>query len=84
MTASDRRPLAVRCQKLRKCFGSFVAVDRIDLDVAEGEIVGLLGPNGAGKTTTIRVLTTLVPPDDGSVEVFGHDVVREPFTTSGR
>jgi ABC-2 type transport system ATP-binding protein len=75
------RTFALRCRKLRKRFGSFVAVDGIDLDVAEGEIVGLLGPNGAGKTTTIRVLTTLVPPDEGSAEVFGHDVVQEPFTT---
>ena len=50
---------------------------------AEGEIVGLLGPNGAGKTTTIRMLTTLIPPDEGSVEVFGRDVARHPMATAG-
>ena len=72
---------ALRCRGLRKRFGSTVAVDGIDLDVAAGEIVGLLGPNGAGKTTTIRVLTTLIPADEGSIEVFGHDVAAEPFTT---
>ena len=58
-----------------------IAVDGIDLEVAAGEIVGLLGPNGAGKTTTIRILTTLIPADEGTIEVFGHDVAAEPFTT---
>jgi len=72
---------ALRCQGLRKRFGSTVAVDGIDLEVAAGEIVGLLGPNGAGKTTTIRILTTLIPADEGTIEVFGHDVAAEPFTT---
>ena len=72
---------ALRCRGLRKRFGSTVAVDGIDLEVAAGEIVGLLGPNGAGKTTTIRILTTLIPADEGTIEVFGHDVAAEPFTT---
>ena len=72
---------AVACRSLRKAFGPTVAVDGIDLDVAEGEIVGLLGPNGAGKTTTIRILTTLIAPDDGTMEVFGYDVTKATFTT---
>jgi len=55
-------------------------VKNISLDVSVSEIVGLLGPNGAGKTTAIRVLTTLVKPDGGSVKVFGHDVLTDPFT----
>ena len=67
---------AVCCHWLRKVFGTTIAVDGIDLEVGEGEIVGLLGPNGAGKTTTIRILTTLIPADEGSIEVFGHDVTR--------
>ena len=54
---------AVACRGLTKRFGTTLAVDHVDLEVAEGEIFGLLGPNGAGKTTTIRVLTTLIPPD---------------------
>ena len=53
------------------------AVDGVDLDVAEGEVVGFLGPNGAGKTTTLRMLTTLLRPDAGTATVAGHDVVKE-------
>ncbi|HEY8307272.1 MAG TPA: ATP-binding cassette domain-containing protein [Lapillicoccus sp.] len=53
------------------------AVDDVDLDVAEGEVVGFLGPNGAGKTTTLRMLTTLLRPTAGTAMVAGYDVVRE-------
>ena len=52
------------------------AVDGVDLDVAEGEVVGFLGPNGAGKTTTLRMLTTLLRPTAGSATVAGYDVVK--------
>jgi len=58
--------------------GPVDAVRGIDLDVAEGEIVGLLGPNGAGKTTTLRMLTTLLMPSAGTATVAGHDLVSEP------
>jgi ABC-2 type transport system ATP-binding protein len=63
---------------LTKRFGDLVAVDNLDLDVAEGEIFGLLGPNGAGKTTTISMLATLLSLDGGSASVAGFDVVRQP------
>ncbi len=53
------------------------AVDGVDLEVAEGEVVGFLGPNGAGKTTTLRMLTTLLKPTAGSARVAGYDVVTE-------
>ena len=53
------------------------AVDGVDLDIAEGEVVGFLGPNGAGKTTTLRMLTTLLRPTAGTATVAGYDVVRE-------
>jgi ABC-2 type transport system ATP-binding protein len=53
------------------------AVDGVDLDVAEGEVVGFLGPNGAGKTTTLRMLTTLLRPTAGTATVAGFDVVKE-------
>ncbi len=55
-----------------------VAVAGVDLDVAEGEIVGFLGPNGAGKTTTLRMLTTLLKPTAGTATVAGHDVASDP------
>jgi ABC-2 type transport system ATP-binding protein len=69
--------VAIETVSLRKVFGRTTAVDGIDLRVARGMVYGLLGPNGAGKTTTIKVLTTLLRPDDGSARVLGHDVVRE-------
>jgi ABC-2 type transport system ATP-binding protein len=53
------------------------AVDGVDLDIEDGEVVGFLGPNGAGKTTTLRMLTTLLRPTAGEATVAGHDVVRE-------
>ena len=56
-----------------------VAVDRISFSVHEGEIFGVLGPNGSGKSTLIRLIATLLLPDDGSILVFGQDVVRYPM-----
>src|SRR5881296_2594674 len=53
------------------------AVDGIDLQVAPGEIYGFLGPNGAGKSTTVLMLTTLLPPTEGTARVAGHDVVHD-------
>jgi ABC-2 type transport system ATP-binding protein len=53
------------------------AVDGIDLEVKPGEIYGFLGPNGAGKSTTVLMLTTLLPPTEGTARVAGHDIVRE-------
>ena len=53
------------------------AVDGVDLDVAEGEVIGFLGPNGAGKTTTLRMLTTLLKPTEGTATVAGYDVVTQ-------
>ncbi|HNZ95740.1 MAG TPA: ABC transporter ATP-binding protein [Thermoanaerobaculia bacterium] len=69
---------AVTLRDLEKRFGSFVAVDRISLEVARGEIFGFLGPNGAGKSTTIRMLTGLLTPSGGSGTVAGYDVRTEP------
>jgi ABC-2 type transport system ATP-binding protein len=73
---------AVRVSGLRKRFRvkdtTVDAVSGIDLEVAAGEVFGLLGPNGAGKTTTLRILTTLLPADDGTATVAGADVRREP------
>src|SRR5580658_6943592 len=61
----------IRVQNLVKTFGSFTAVDDVSFDVAEGEIFAFLGPNGAGKTTTIKMMTTLLKPTSGSIELDG-------------
>jgi ABC-2 type transport system ATP-binding protein len=63
----------IRVRNLVKTFGSFTAVDDVSFDVAEGEIFAFLGPNGAGKTTTIKMLTTLLKPTSGSMELDGLD-----------
>jgi ABC-2 type transport system ATP-binding protein len=68
---------AIHTEGLTKRFGSFVAVDDLDLDVDEGTVVSLLGPNGAGKTTIVRMLATLTAPDAGEARVAGYDVVRD-------
>jgi ABC-2 type transport system ATP-binding protein len=67
----------IRADTLKKSFGTVQAVKGVDLAVEEGTVFGLLGPNGAGKTTTIRILTTLLEPDEGSATVAGFDVVRD-------
>ncbi|GAA3872250.1 ABC transporter ATP-binding protein [Saccharothrix violaceirubra] len=64
--------LAARTRGLRKVYGRTVAVDRVDLDVPEGAVLGMLGPNGSGKTTTIRMLLGLVRPTEGEVELLGR------------
>jgi ABC-2 type transport system ATP-binding protein len=56
-----------------------VALDRVSFSVREGEIFGVLGPNGSGKSTLIRLLATLLLPDDGNICIFNHDVVQEPM-----
>lgn len=69
---------AVVAEGLSKIFGSFTAVDRIDLRIAKGEIVGFIGPNGAGKSTTIRMLCGLLKPSAGRATVAGFDVASAP------
>jgi ABC-2 type transport system ATP-binding protein len=71
---------AIELRSVTKRFGDHVAVDGLSLAVARGECFGLLGPNGAGKTTTLRMLTTLLPPDEGTIAVFGLDVRTRAMT----
>ena len=69
---------AIVVERLVKRFGATTALAGVDLTAAEGTVLGLLGPNGAGKTTVVRILTTLLRPDGGRVEVAGVDVLRDP------
>jgi ABC-2 type transport system ATP-binding protein len=68
----------VQMQGLTKRFGTFVAVDDLDLTITKGEIVGFIGPNGAGKSTTLRMLCGLLRPSAGSAFVAGYNVARHP------
>ncbi|HEY7134828.1 MAG TPA: ABC transporter ATP-binding protein [Acidimicrobiia bacterium] len=75
---------AIRTEQLGKTFGSTVALQDLDLEVAEGEVVGYLGPNGAGKTTTIRLLLGLIRATKGRAELFGVDCERDPVEAHRR
>ena len=69
---------AVTARGMRKSFGEHTVLDDVDLAVGEGTIFALLGPNGAGKTTIVRILSTLIRADAGTIRVAGHDVATEP------
>ena len=69
--------MAVRIRNLVKRFGSVVAVNRLNLDIYDGEIFGLLGPNGSGKSTTLLIIATVYKPTEGDVEVYGYSVTRD-------
>ncbi|HET6616506.1 MAG TPA: ABC transporter ATP-binding protein [Gemmatimonadota bacterium] len=75
---------AISCRQLRKSFGDFEVLRGIDLEVERGELFGFLGPNGAGKTTTIRILTGILQPSAGKVEILGQDVVERPLEVKRR
>lgn len=77
-TRNGSAPAAIDARGLRRHFGSFIAVDGLDLVVPRGTVYGLLGPNGAGKSTVVRMLTTLLRPTAGEARVMGHDLCREP------
>ena len=68
----------IRTEGLVKRYGKVLALDGLDLVVPKGTVLALLGPNGAGKTTAVRILTTLLDPDEGEVEVAQLDVRKEP------
>jgi daunorubicin resistance ABC transporter ATP-binding subunit len=70
--------IAIRVEDLVKRFGEVVALEGIGFEVPAGTVFGLLGPNGAGKTTAVRILATVLAPDEGRAEVLGYDVATHP------
>jgi ABC-2 type transport system ATP-binding protein len=76
---AENRPLdkAIRIVNLTRDFGAIRALDNLNLGIDSGEIFGLIGPNGAGKTTALRIISALLLPTSGSVEVFGLGVVEK-------
>ena len=74
----SKAKIIIEAQNLQKSFGKTEVLKGIDFSVKKGTMVALLGPNGAGKTTTVRILTTLLKPDAGSLRVNGLDVLKQP------
>ncbi|HJQ67380.1 MAG TPA: ABC transporter ATP-binding protein [Blastocatellia bacterium] len=68
----------IKLEGVSKSYKNFRAVDNMNLDIGRGEVFGFIGPNGAGKTTTIKMLATLMLPDQGRLSIGGYDVVAEP------
>ncbi len=77
MCILSRRPGMIKTENLTKKFDDILAVDRLTLEIDEGEVFGFLGPNGAGKTTTVRMLTSLIAPTAGSATVMGYDIIQD-------
>src|SRR6187549_2480038 len=74
----------IQLEQLTKKYGSFTAVDALDLEVPSGELFGFLGPNGAGKTTTFRMIAGILRPTNGTVEIGGIDINRNPLDAKAR
>jgi ABC-2 type transport system ATP-binding protein len=77
-------PPAIVARDLRKIYGSKLAVDGLNLEVPRGSFFGFLGPNGAGKSTTIKMLTGLIPPDSGSIEILGYRLPQQDLEIKRR
>jgi branched-chain amino acid transport system permease protein len=74
--AGDDAPVAIECRGLARHYGGVRALDGLDLQIRQGELVGLIGPNGSGKTTLVNLLSGAVRPTRGSIHVVGRDVTR--------
>ena len=68
---------AIVVEGIKKRYDEVIALDGVDLEVEAGTVFGLLGPNGAGKTTMVRVLATVLDPDEGRAQVLGYDVMKQ-------
>ena len=80
---NQRATSGILAWEVCKSFGTHVVLDKVSLTVEQGTILSLLGPNGAGKTTMVRILSTLIPADSGSMRIAGHDVVSDPNGVRG-
>jgi oleandomycin transport system ATP-binding protein len=76
-TTTPAQSAAIKARGLSKRFADTTAVDGVDLTITQGTVFGLLGPNGAGKTTIVRILATLVAPDEGQATVHGYDIATQ-------
>lgn len=76
-SATQGSPYAIEAQQLTRSFGSYTAVNKLDLRIPKGTIYGFLGPNGSGKSTTIRLLTGLLTPDSGTISILGLELPRQ-------
>ncbi|MGH7618886.1 MAG: ABC transporter ATP-binding protein, partial [Gemmatimonadaceae bacterium] len=74
----------IKITDLTKRYGSFTAVNGINLEVPRGELFGFLGPNGAGKTTTLRIIAGILKPTSGSVEIGGDDISTSPIAAKSK
>lgn len=78
MTEADNTITLLKARNLHKAYGAKPALKGVDVTLRAGEMLALLGPNGAGKSTLLQLLTGLFTPDQGSIEVLGHDMRRHP------
>src|SRR5437660_12923757 len=74
----------IRVESLTKRYAGQPAIQDLNFEVSQGEILGFLGPNGAGKTTTMRILTGFMPPTSGKASVAGYDVFEQSLETRRR
>ena len=71
--------MSISIKNLTKIYGEQKALDNINIEIEQGQIVGLLGPNGAGKSTMMKILTCFIPPTEGEVKVCGYDIFDNPM-----
>lgn len=70
--------MSISAQNIIKVYGTQTVLDNVNIEIAQGEIVGLLGPNGAGKSTLMKILTCFIPPTSGDAYIYGHNVLLDP------
>jgi len=76
--------MSIEVQSVTKIYGQQKALDDVTIDVQAGEVVGLLGPNGAGKPTLMKIISCFIPPTEGSVKVYGYDVMEDSLEVRKR